>query len=363
MFNRSRHVGAGDYARWVARAGGVADGRTHRDYTRYSVTVPAQAIPLVLWLESDRMGFSSAFVDEDAVRRERMLVTDEARDIHCLRGNADAYARLELYPTWHPYHRDDCTGEVLSVTPADVRAFLATWYQPSNATVVVAGPFEPTATRAIAARLFGTLPSAPVPARPSLPAEWPERSTRIDIGALEASDRVTLYWRAPPLNAADDLALDVASGILVDPEGPLRRKVRAHGGDAVRAREESLRTDSLFWVSVPVASDGSIDAVIADVESAIADLAAGPSADAFDRVRRGWSEVSALRQETSLGRAQQLAMSDAPLGVDLHASIAPADVQRAVAKYLSSRPRVVGVVHHGNTYPLTGVVLRRAELP
>ena len=43
----------------------------------------------------------------------------------------------------------------MSTTLADVRAFMATWIQPANATVVVAGPFAAAPTRALAERYFG----------------------------------------------------------------------------------------------------------------------------------------------------------------------------------------------------------------
>jgi zinc protease len=361
MFGPSKHLGTGDYARWVARAGGAADGRTSRDHTHYSVTVPGQAVPLALWLESERMGFLSGAITEGGVRAERWLIADEARDLHCLRGSVDYFAAMAFFPDWHPYRRNECTGEGLGASLSDVRAFLSTWYQPSNATLVLTGPFDASATRVLIERYFGTFRSVEPPLRPALPVEWPARHQRIDVGAPGPRDSVTLQWRAPALGEPADVVLDVAAAMLADQEGPLRRQLTTRGAQTLQARELSFRRDSVFEVGVSLTDGGSVDSVIEDVEQAIAGLAEQSNAEACSRARRAWSVIHASRLETSLGRAQALAESDAPLGFDPHAMVQPTDVQRVVATYLLPHPRVIVVLHHGKQYPPDGVVMSRME--
>jgi zinc protease len=361
MYGASRHLGPGDYARWVARSGGTAQALTWRDRTEYMVTAPAQAIPRMLWLESERMGFLSQAITEDAVRAARWLILDEARDLHCLRGSIGQFAGMALFPAWHPYRRNDCTGAVLNASLADVRAFLATWYQPANATLVIAGPFDASAVGALVATYFGSLRSTDPPLRPVLPADWPAHCERIDIAASGPRDIVNLQWRAPALGAPADATLDVVATMLADQEGPLRRTVTARGADALEAREASSRGDSIFEVAVSLPEGGSIDAVIDDVERAVRDLAAQPDGEGLDRARQRWSDKLALRLETSLGRARMLSEYDAPLGLDPRAGVGPTDVVRAVATYLLPLPRVVVVLHHGKQYPREGVVLSRKE--
>jgi predicted Zn-dependent peptidase len=365
MFGRSKHFGAGDYARWVARAGGRAGAETHREYTEYSAVVPASSIPLVLWLESDRMAFAAAAVDDDAVRRERFLIADEARDRFCLRGNALTFATLAFYPAWHPYHRDACSGEILGVTLDDVRAFMATWVQPANATVIVVGPFDPAPTRAIAETYFAALPSASPPARPALPAAWPDQAERIDVGTLGTEDSVTLMWRAPASGTAEDRALDIAAAILEDREGAPYQEIVQRGGILVGlgAHEASARSDSVFSVTVAVGDGKQVDDVVSAVEGAVANLGAAPSPGVFDRARRVLSGRRMLELEAPLGRARRLAASEGPPDSDAYASLSAADVQRAVQTYLRPPARVVLVVRHGKEYPRQGAVLARSARP
>ena len=105
MFGGSRHVEPGGYARWISRVGGSnVNGRTTLDDTLYSVSVPPEALPIVFWLESDRMGFLLDRVTEQTVRVERQIIADEARDALFDRENGFV-ARvgwMRLFPPWHP---------------------------------------------------------------------------------------------------------------------------------------------------------------------------------------------------------------------------------------------------------------------
>ena len=360
-YRSSRHLGTGDYARWVARAGGDAQGYTHRDYTQYTVTIPSQALPLALWLESERMGFAAEAATEQAVKQERWIIMDEARDIHCLRGSAGKFAALAFFPSFHPYHRNDCTGNVLSASLADVGAFMATWYQPSNATLIVVGPFEASPTLALADRYFGALRSVESPPRPTLPTQWPAQRRRVEVGAPGPRDVLTLQWRAPAFGNPEDAALDLAALVLVDSAFSLRREIMGLGAQGVYAREYSRRRESVFEVTIPLADGAPVDPIIGAVERAIAGLAAHADEGACDRARRALSDVFAVQMESALGRALLLADSDAPLGYDAHASISPTDVQHAVATYLVPHARTVAVLHHGKQYSPDGVLLSSTE--
>src|SRR5579862_4400292 len=58
MFDGSKHVPKGEHGRLLEAAGAWGmNARTSPDATTYFETVPSNQLPLVLWLESDRMGY------------------------------------------------------------------------------------------------------------------------------------------------------------------------------------------------------------------------------------------------------------------------------------------------------------------
>src|SRR3954469_17029952 len=57
MVMGSGHVKPGEFDSWLETAGGTNNGSTENDRTNYWINVPANALELALFLESDRMGY------------------------------------------------------------------------------------------------------------------------------------------------------------------------------------------------------------------------------------------------------------------------------------------------------------------
>ena len=53
-----------------------------------------------------------------------------------------------------------------SATVEDVKEFYERYYLPGNATLVVAGDFDPAQTKALIEKYFGEIPARPVPEAP-----------------------------------------------------------------------------------------------------------------------------------------------------------------------------------------------------
>ncbi|MBV9947663.1 MAG: insulinase family protein [Myxococcales bacterium] len=341
----SKHVGPGDYFRWVMQAGAThLNGETSLDETTYHVTVPPDALPLVFWLESDRAGVLAERIDARALEHELTIVRDEERDRrdHGL-SDVSTVGWNALFPEWHPYHQSgDPTG---SLTVEDVRAFLRTWYVPQNASLVVAGPFDADQVELLVEKYFGDLPAgATPPARPNLPATWRIPDVRIDVGANADHDAVLYLCLAPAYGTPEDAALDLSAAILADPHGRLASDLVARGlASSVFARESSHRRVSVFEAGAEIAGAPSVNRVEA-VRSAIARTMDGLIDEGIrrseaDRARRDWSEHELYFLETSHGRAEVLAGS---LGlrsiwdVDRYDAIQPADVIRAARRMRST---------------------------
>src|SRR5205085_4324441 len=113
------------------------------DETVFWETVPAQYLPMTLWLEADRM--ASLRVDKEAFTNEREVVKEERR----MRVDNQPYGRLNeiIYDqafSVHPYkHATIGSMEDLEAASIeDVRDFYKTFYVPSNATLVLVGDFD-----------------------------------------------------------------------------------------------------------------------------------------------------------------------------------------------------------------------------
>ncbi|WP_396216481.1 M16 family metallopeptidase, partial [Gemmatimonas sp.] len=57
MFMGSENVPVGKFDEWLEAAGASNNGSTNFDRTNYYETGPSNALPLMLWLDADRMGW------------------------------------------------------------------------------------------------------------------------------------------------------------------------------------------------------------------------------------------------------------------------------------------------------------------
>ena len=78
MFEGSAHHDSG-YFEPLQQAGGTLNGSTNTDRTNYWEVVPANALELALWMESDRMGFLLPALTEEKFANQRDVVLNERR--------------------------------------------------------------------------------------------------------------------------------------------------------------------------------------------------------------------------------------------------------------------------------------------
>src|SRR5580765_3701553 len=75
MFKGSKNVQPEAHTSMLASVGGQSNAYTTDDETVFWETVPSQYLPLVLWLEADRM--ASLRIDKDTFTNERDVVKEE----------------------------------------------------------------------------------------------------------------------------------------------------------------------------------------------------------------------------------------------------------------------------------------------
>ncbi len=174
MFEGSLHHDA-NYFTPLQEAGAAVNGSTSCDRTNYWEVVPANALDLALWLESDRMGHLLPVLTAEKFDNQREVVLNERRQQYENRPYGMALMALmaALFPPEHPYHWTTI-GEVADLRAAtleDARAFFRAWYHPGNASLTVAGDVETGAAMAAVRRHFEEIPDGPPGSRAGRPRD------------------------------------------------------------------------------------------------------------------------------------------------------------------------------------------------
>ena len=346
---------------------------TRPDETFYFETLPPERLETALWVESDRMGFSA--VDETVVREEREVIRNEDRDrrVDGMLAEVGVAMNHELYPSWHPYSSyAEGAADLDRIVLDDVRAFVRTWYSPTNATLAIAGRFDRDKALALVDRYFSSLPRRLPPARPELPPA-DERSVMLAVRAPTGADEVFVAWRTPAFGAQDDTALDLAARVLSGAGNDYfeRALVAKHLATRAWAWEQSYRRESVFRVEA-VAAPGVNPGYLADrIQDMLDAFARDVTAVQVDRARREMRRSMVRQLETTDGRVDQLsALLD--LGIPLgprcewerarYERLHPDDVKRAVARWLTLGRRVVTVVLNNSSSPRRGAAVLREEV-
>src|SRR5262249_25561164 len=143
MFKGSKNVEPEAHTSMISSVGGQSNAYTNDDETVFWETVPAQYLPLVLWLAADRM--ATLPIDKDTFTSEREVVKEERR----MRIENQPYGQLQeiiydqafdLHPYKHPTIGSMEDLEAASIE--DVRDFYHTYYVPENATMALVGDFD-----------------------------------------------------------------------------------------------------------------------------------------------------------------------------------------------------------------------------
>lgn len=161
MFQQSENVGQDEFFRKIQGVGGTLNGGTSNDGTIYYEVVPKNALEMVLWLESDRMGFLRNTVTQSAFANQQNVVQNEKRQMVDNRpyGHSGGVIAKNLYPDGHPYSWT-VIGEMedlQNATVEDVKEFHSRFYVPNNATITIAGDFNPEEVKPLLEKYFGEI--------------------------------------------------------------------------------------------------------------------------------------------------------------------------------------------------------------
>ena len=357
MFMGSPHVPEGMFDQWLESAGGSNNGSTTEDRTNYYEEVPTNALELPLFLESDRMGYLPQAMTPEKVDLQRSVVKNERRQSYENRpyGMAEILLSEAIFPPDHPYHWPviGSQEDLSAATFQDVLEFFKRYYNPNNASLVVAGDIDPARARAAVEKWFSE-----IPAGPELPPQAPVPVRISTEKRLVTEDRVQLprlymAWVTPPMFAPGDAALDVLASVLAGGKNSRLYKRLVYDmqiAQDVLAYQESGHLASTFKVMATARSGHTLRELETAVQEELDRVRAEtPASREVERAVNQY-EAGYFRQLERVDRKadqlnQYLTFTGDPdyFNEDLarYRALDPADVQAAARTWLGDNARVV----------------------
>src|SRR5712671_5967068 len=355
MFKGSKNVQPEAHTSMIASVGGQSNAYTTDDETVFWETVPAQYLPMILWLEADRM--ATLKVDKDTFTNEREVVKEERR----MRVDNQPYGRLNeiIYDqafTVHPY-KHATIGSMQDLEAAsvdDVRDFYRTYYVPANATIALVGDFDSAQAMQLITQYLGRVPKAERAVPRDIPKEPPQtKEKRITLQQPWPLPAVVVAYHITNDGNPDSYPLHIAAKVLSDGQtSRIYQKLVYEKRLAVAAfGNANLIEDPNLFYAVAIVQPGktpqeATDALIAELDR----LKTEPITDhELQRSKNQFARDYILGRESNQQKALQLAhavvihhdITTADGEFDIFQNLTAADVQRVARTYFTAENRLV----------------------
>jgi zinc protease len=367
MFQGSENLAGGRHFALISEAGGVNNAYLNVDNTAYFQTLPPDRYNLGLWLEAERL--RGLRITEENMRREIEVVKEERR--LSFENAPYGMARLDSW-FYLPYDSTTCFGyahshigsveDLDASTVADVQHFFDVYYVPNNATLALAGAFDPREARQLIEAYFGGIPRRADP--PEIPCQdafrnLPVRRTLEDANATLPAVMYT-YGTVPARHADAEPLLLLASILTEGQSSRLNQRL-------VREEQVAVQATGMNWERLgpgfiwlfAVANQGVDAAAVERALDAEIDRVRreGVTQDELDRARNRYRANNIRERQAPNGVAESLQWSNHLLGdprgmqrrIERLSSITTEDLRRVANTYLIPENRAVVV-----TLPATG---------
>ncbi len=313
MFQGSENVPKAGHFQHIMKAGGTMNGTTSSERTNYFETLPANQLPLGLWLESDRM--RSLAVTQENLDNQREAVKEEKR----LRYDNQPYGQIfdlineMIYKNFSNSHSTIGSMEHLDdATVEDVQEFFRIYYAPNNAVLVLSGSFDTHGAKDLIETYFGDIESQPLP--PSLDVSEP---VEVAANYKEWEDKLAPFpafligWKIPPRRSDEFYALYLAGKVLYEGESSRLYQKLVKGEESVIQlfgfTDERRGPSSIFIGAIPK-PEKDLSRIRETIMQEIHDLAAhGPTAEEMEKIENQLINDSVRMRQSSMNRAQQIA--------------------------------------------------------
>jgi len=217
MFMGSKNVGPMQHITFIHKIGGEFNAITSWDRTIFYQTVASNQLPLVLWLESDRM--NSLNLNYSNVEETKNLLIEMLRNQKKEDPFIDSSLVFDqlIYPEFaysHPLSGYE--NDLKYLTMQDAQDFYDTYYKPNNAVLCITGDIENERTLQLVKKYFQSIdPSKHVPSPPSFKGNFDQKKyEKVVINENVSTPGFRLGYRTGPSYSSDSYILTMIDYLL-----------------------------------------------------------------------------------------------------------------------------------------------------
>lgn len=215
-FKSTKNLKAGEFDKIIKSFGGSTNASTGFDYTHYYIKSSTQNLDKSLELFAELM--QNLNLSDEEFQPERNVVAEER--LWRTDNNPMGYLYFRLFNTayvYHPYHWTPIgfMDDIRNWSIEDIRAFHKTYYQPKNASIVIAGDIDVNEALKAVRKYFEKIPNTGFeipkvhtiePKQEGLRQASVHKQTEVEI--------LSIAYKIPPFNHKDQIALSALSEIL-----------------------------------------------------------------------------------------------------------------------------------------------------
>jgi zinc protease len=214
-FKSTKNLNAGEFDKEVKSIGGMNNASTSFDYTHYYIKSSTQNLGKSIELYAELM--QNLNLKDEEFQPERDVVAEERR--WRTENNPMGYLYFALFNNayvYHPYHWTPIgfMNDIQTWTIEDIRNFHATYYQPSNAILMVTGDVDPKEVFAKAKKEFGDINNtAKIPEFKFVEPEQ-NGAKRVLVKKESEVEMLAITFHIPNFQHKDQITLSMLSQIL-----------------------------------------------------------------------------------------------------------------------------------------------------
>ena len=362
MFQGSKNYDA-DYFTPLQEAGGNLNGSTNVDRTNYWEVVPSNFLELALFMEADRMGGLLEAMTQEKLDNQRDVVKNERRQNYDNQpyGTAGEKIAALMYPDNHPYHWTTI-GSLDDLTVAsmdDVKSFFRQYYVPNNASLAIAGDFDPKDAQKLAEKYFGSIAKGSNVTRPNPLTPKLDKEVRVQYEDNVQLPRLYMSWHTVPRFDKDDAALTVLGLVLSAGRGSRLQSNLVYGkqiSQDVSAFNGAQEIAGRFQITSTARPGKTLEEIEKELNAEIERIKKEPPT--ADEINRALNQVESsfifgLQSVGGFGGKSDLLNNYATFvgkpdffqeDLERYRRVTPADVSRAANTYLTDNRLVMSFI-------------------
>jgi zinc protease len=333
----------------------AANGSTWFDRTNYFASFSANEENLEWYLRWQADAMVNSFIARKDLDTEMTVVRNEMERGENSPDRILFEKTLATMYQWHNYGKSTigARSDVENVSIPSLQAFYRQYYQPDNATLIVAGKFDPQKVLGWVSSAFGKIkkPTRVLPVQYTLdPAQDGERS--VTLRRVGGVPQLFAAYHVPPAASPDYMAVEALNLVLADtPSGRLHKRLTEKQLAAgTFSFSQGLAEPGFTIFGAQLAPGQDVTKAREELLAVVESVAQEPvTADELKRAQlkwlKGWDQAFTDPQKVGVALSESVAQGDWRLFFldrDRMRDLKPADVQRVAVERLKQSNRTLG---------------------